>query len=116
MKFCKSCNKKLPKDEKLNHCHECLYNEEKENFECDFDNEEGLTCIYQYNMFRQGNVMTPEGNWLNEDDAKKYPRPEELQDYVDFWFLHNSGNCLEYYKHVDPKGYEDQMKQRSKKK
>lgn len=116
MKFCKTCGIKLPKDEKFDQCFKCQYREEKEKFECDFDNNEGLTCIYQYNMFRRGNVMDCDGNWLTPEDAKKYPRPEELQNYVDFWFLHNSGGCLEYNKHVNPKGYEDQMKQRKRKK
>ncbi len=112
MKFCKSCNKRLPKDEKPTQCLDCLHNEEKENFECDFDNDEDLTCIYQYNMFRQGNVMDPEGNWLNKEEAKKYPRPEELQNYVDWWFLHNSGGCIEYLKHVDMREYKRMFKER----
>jgi RNA polymerase subunit RPABC4/transcription elongation factor Spt4 len=33
MKFCKTCDKKLPKDEKLNQCQVCISNKEGENFE-----------------------------------------------------------------------------------
>ena len=33
MKFCKTCDKKLPKDEKLDQCSKCLSNKEEENFD-----------------------------------------------------------------------------------
>jgi len=105
LKFCKSCDKKLPKDEKLEQCLDCLHKEEKKNFECDFMDDEGLTCIYQYNLFRRGFVMDCEGNELSPNDAKKYPRPEELQNYVDWLHIHNSGGCIEYFKHVEPEKY-----------
>ncbi len=38
MKFCKTCDKKLPKDETLDQCSKCISTEENE--EGDFDNEE----------------------------------------------------------------------------
>jgi len=110
MKFCKICDKKLPKDEKINHCYECLYQEEKENFECDFMEDEELTCIYQKNMFRRGFVMDCEGNWLSSEDAKKYPRPEELQNYVDWIHIHCSETCSKYYKHTEPENYKKTCK------
>lgn len=110
MKFCKICGKKLPKDEKLDQCFKCLYIEEKENFECDFDDEESLTCIYQYNMFRRGMVMDCDGNWLSPKEAKKHPRPEELQNYVDWIHIHCSETCSKYYKHVEPKEYKKTCK------
>lgn len=105
---CKSCTNGLSKqEEEIEQCLDCLHKEEKENFECDFDDDEGLTCIYQYNMFRQGNVMDCDGNWLNEDEAKNYPRPEELQNFVDWIHIHNSGGCVKYFKHVEPKEYKE---------
>ena len=111
MKFCKTCDKKLPKDENLDECFKCQYTKEKENFECDFMDDEGLTCIYQYNMFRRGYVMDCEGNWLTPEDVKKYPRPEELQDYVDWLHIHCTGGCIEYFKHVEPKEYLSMIKE-----
>ena len=55
--------------------------------------------------------MDCEGNELSPEDAKKYPRPEELQNYVDWLHIHNSGGCTEYLKHVDPKEYLSMIKE-----
>ena len=110
MKFCKTCDKKLPKDKKLDQCFDCIYKEEKEKFDCDFDGDEYLTCTYQKNMFRRGYVMDCEGNWLSPEEAKEYPRPEELQDYVDWIHLHCSGDCVKYYKYCEPEKYKKTCK------